>query len=376
MAEELARMGRLLSLRGRCSRAFNGWFFAIYFGCFLATLLIWAIVGVPLWPMIVGLIIVFTLPGVIISVRRLHDVGLSGWFILLYAIPVVGLVFSWSVVFKRGQVGRNRYADDPLKLPGPRPSRPGPEWARAVVGGLAVTAVVFGFRILAFQPFTIPSAAMEPSLYPGDYVFVSKFAYGFSKHSIPFSPPLFHGRLFNQTPQRGDIVVFKLPRDPNVDYIKRLIGMPGDRIQVKSGVVFVNGQPMDRKRVGVGSENIGGGVSILVEIYRETTAEGRSYLTNSYREKQVSENTGIYAVPPHCYFVMGDDRDNSLDSRMDPGMSLEAIGPSNCGWDSSVDRYIPPFEGVGYVPEENLVGRAVLAIAPAGKPRWRWLAGG
>ena len=376
MTNELARVGRMLSLRGRCSRAMNGWFLATYFGCFLATLLIWAIVGVPLPSMIEVLIVVFAAPSLIISVRRLHDVGLSGWFILLNPIPVIGLVFSCSVVFKRGQVDRNRYADDPLKLPARRPSRPGREWALAVVGGLMATAAVFGFRIFAFQPFTIPSAAMEPNLYAGDYVIVSKFAYGFSKNSIPFSPPLFHGRLFKQTPQRGDIVIFKLPRDPKVDYIKRLIGMPGDKIKIKSGVVFVNGQPMDRKRVGVGVENVGAGVTFPVDVYRETTTEGRSYLTNSWGKNQVSENTGVYVVPPHCYFTMGDDRDNSLDSRLDPHMPLAARGPSNCGWDASVDAYVPAEAGVGYVPEENLVGRAVLAVALASKPRLRWFAGG
>src|SRR5215469_17806200 len=99
-------------------------------------------------------------------------------------------------------------------------------------------------RVLLFQPFTIPSAPMEPTLLEGDYIIVSKYSYGFSKHSIPLSPPIFNGRLFFHSPQRGDIIVFKLPRDNKTDYIKRLIGLPGDHVQVRRGTVFINNRPI------------------------------------------------------------------------------------------------------------------------------------
>ena len=249
------------------------------------------------------------------------------------------------------------------------------EIVKTIVYALLIALVL---RVLLFQPYTIPSASMEPNLYEGDYIIVSKYSYGYSKHSIPFSPPLFHGRIFDRSPRRGDIIVFKLPREPNVDYIKRLVGMPGDKIQVKSGVVFVNGRAIDRKRVGAGMEDNGEGMTFPIDVFQETTPEGRSYLTNSYGKDQVSENTGVYVVPQHCFFMMGDNRDNSLDSRFDPGMPFEATGPSNCGWDPSVDPYVPDEKGVGFVPEENLEGRAQIILlswkrgASLFKP-WTWV---
>ena len=375
MSKRLAGMGSLLSLRGRCSRSMYGWFLAGSLICFSATLLIAAVAGLPLLPTFIGLIVLLAAPSVVFAIRRLHDVGLSGWFILLNAIPMVGMVFSWSIAFKRGEVGPNRFADDPLTPKVPRPSKPVAEWTLAVLGGVTMAVAALVCRICLVQAYTDPSAAMEPSLSAGDYVIVSKFAYRVSKHSIPFSPPVFQGRILDHAPRRGDVVVFKLPRDPKVDYIKRLIGMPGDRIQLKSGVVFVNNRPMDRKQAGAGTEDMGGGEIVPVTIYRETTPEGRSYDTNSYGSDQAAENTGIYVVPPHCYFMMGDNRDDSLDSRFDPGMPQQATGPSNCGWDPSVDGALPTEQGVGFVPEENLVGPAILAVALTGKPRPRWLAG-
>ena len=232
-------------------------------------------------------------------------------------------------------------------------------------------------RVLLFQPYTIPSASMEPNLFEGDYIIVSKYSYGYSKHSIPFSPPLFNGRIFNRAPRRGDIIVFKLPREPNIDYIKRLIGMPGDKVQVKAGVVFINGKPMDRQRIDPGFTDMDGTL-VQVDRYKETNPEGRSYTTNSNPTNQAADNTGVYVVPPHCYFMMGDNRDDSLDSRFDPGMPFEATGPSNCGWDSSVDAFVPDEKGVGFVPEQNLEGHAQIILlswkkgASLFKP-WTWV---
>ena len=111
-----------------------------------------------------------------------------------------------------------------------------------IVKTIAIALLVaLVLRVFLFQPFTIPSASMEPTLLEGDYIIVSKYAYGYSRHSAPFSPPLFDGRVFSQAPKRGDIVVFKLPRDGRTDYIKRLVGLPGDRIQVREGVLLING---------------------------------------------------------------------------------------------------------------------------------------
>ena len=216
--------------------------------------------------------------------------------------------------------------------------RPRSDWPESVKTIAIVVAVFLVFRIAVFQPFTIPSASMEPNLIQGDYIVVSKFTYGLSRHSIPFSPPLFKGRLFDRQAQRGDIVVFKLPRDGHTDYIKRIIGLPGDRIQMKGGVVFLNGQPLPRQQMASGVEATPFGFSHQVQRFLETLPGGRSYVTNDYGPDGEVDNTDVYVVPAKNYFVMGDNRDNSLDSRYP-----EAIG-------------------VGYVPEENLEGKAEMIL--------------
>lgn len=208
-------------------------------------------------------------------------------------------------------------------------------------------------RVLFFQPFTIPSASMEPNLLEGDYIIVSKYAYGYSRHSIPFSPPLFHGRIMGKAPQRGDIIVFKLPRDGHTDYIKRLIGLPGDRIEVKGGQVYINGRPVRREELA--SEKVDSGYGFVRDVQRflETLPGGRTYVTYDYGPDGDMDNRGGFVVPEGHYFFMGDNRDNSLDSRA------------------------PQAIGVGYVPEENLVGRAEVILlswdrdASIFKP-WTW----
>ena len=198
--------------------------------------------------------------------------------------------------------------------------------------------IAFVLRVVLFEPFTIPSASMEPGLLVGDYIIATKWNYGWSKHSIPFSPPLFHGRVlkFGAGPQRGDVVVFKLPSDPKQTYVKRLIGLPGDRIQVKGGVVSVNGKVIVRTPAGDAQDPDAG---ITVAQYRETRPDGQPYITFDRGPDNDLDNTDVFVVPEGYYFMMGDNRDNSSDSRVDP-----AVG------------------GVGYVPAENLVGKVRLVL--------------
>lgn len=204
---------------------------------------------------------------------------------------------------------------------------------KTVVYALLIALVL---RILFFQPFTIPSASMEPNLYEGDYIVVSKWSYGYSRHSIPFSPPLFEGRILARQPERGDIVVFKWPRDNRTDYIKRVIGLPGDRVQMRRGVLHINDTPVEGAVISRGQlEN--GMYPPGAQRVRETLPNGRSYVTQDFgRDYSDLDDTRVYVVPAGHYFMMGDNRDNSIDSRVD--------------------------SGVGLVPEENLVGEAQVIL--------------
>jgi signal peptidase I len=210
-------------------------------------------------------------------------------------------------------------------------------------------------RVLFFQPFTIPSASMEPNLYEGDYIIVSKYSYGYSRHSIPFSPPIFDGRILERPAHRGDIVVFKLPRDGHTDYVKRLIGLPGDRIQMKAGLLYINGQQVKREALPGVREDSGYGFVRDVQRYRETLPGGKSFITNDFGPDNDLDNTDVFVVPEGHYFMMGDNRDNSSDSRV-----------------------LPEAGGVGFVPAENLVGKAQIILlswhpgASIFKP-WTWV---
>ena len=194
----------------------------------------------------------------------------------------------------------------------------------AVIAALVV-------RTVAIEPFNIPSGSMIPTLLVGDYLFVSKYAYGYSKYSLPWSVDLFDGRIIDSPPDRGDVAVFKLPRDNETDYIKRIVGLPGDRIQVLKGVLHINGTPVERERIDDYSYKDRYGRERVLRQYRETLPNGASYLTLDATPTGSLDNTQIYTVPADHYFAMGDNRDNSLDSRV----------PS-----------------VGFIPSENFVGRA------------------
>ena len=187
-------------------------------------------------------------------------------------------------------------------------------------------------RSFLFQPFNIPSGSMKPTLLIGDYLFVSKFSYGFSKHSFPFSPPVWSGRIMGSEPERGDVIVFKLPRDYRTDYVKRLIGLPGDRIQVTGGQLYINSEPVKRELLSEFLDHDKSGKTKPIRQYRETLPNGVSYLSLDEVDGSVGDNTPEYLVPVGHYFMMGDNRDNSTDSRF--------------------------MRHVGYVPYENLVGPA------------------
>ncbi|WP_295227554.1 signal peptidase I [uncultured Brevundimonas sp.] len=205
---------------------------------------------------------------------------------------------------------------------------------KTIVFALLIAMVL---RIFLFQPFTIPSASMEPNLYEGDYIVVSKWSYGFSKHSIPFSPPLFDGRIMGSTPKRGDIVVFKLPRDNKTDFIKRVIGLPGDRIQMIANKLYINDKPVQDVVVSEQEINDIFGPRPVTEV-RETLPEGKSFMTQDFGPGNDLDDTPVYEVPAGHYFMMGDNRDNSIDSRVEQS------------------------SGVGMVPAENLVGKAQIIL--------------
>lgn len=217
------------------------------------------------------------------------------------------------------------------------------ETVKVILQALLLAVVV---RTLLFQPFTIPSGSMMPNLLVGDYLFVSKYSYGFSRYSLPLSPNLFNGRVWSGEPERGQIAVFKFPPNPKLDYIKRVIGLPGDKIQMLDGVLQINGAPVLRQPNGKWQPEEGG---TEVPVFRETLPNGVSYDTLDVDPASEGDTTGVFEVPPGHYFFMGDNRDNSLDSRFD----------------------------VGFVPAENLVGPArVIFFSVRNKSHplafWRW----
>lgn len=210
------------------------------------------------------------------------------------------------------------------------------ETIKIVIQALAIAMVV---RIFLYQPFNIPSGSMKETLLVGDYLFVSKLSYGYSRHSFPYSPPLFSGRIFGAEPKRGDVVVFKLPRDNTTDYIKRLIGLPGDVIEMRAGVLYLNGQMVPKKPAGDFTTREDDGPLVKIPVFEETLPNGVKYHVLDSDPNGPFDNYGPYKVPAGHYFMMGDNRDNSTDSRAQ--------------W------------GVGPVPYENLIGRAEIIFFSA-----------
>ena len=219
------------------------------------------------------------------------------------------------------------------------------ETGRVIIHALIIALVI---RTFLFQPFNIPSASMEGTLLIGDYLFVEKYAYGYSRYSFPFGLMPFSGRVFGSDPHRGDVVVFKYPRDTSTDFIKRVIGLPGDRIQMINDRLYINDRVVPRVRVQDYTEVVDG-ITYHEPQYRETLPNGKSYLTLDRYSDGPSDNTDVYVVPSGHYFMMGDNRDNSDDSR----------------------------GSVGFVPAENLVGKAeVLFFSTDGSAHiwefWKW----
>jgi signal peptidase I len=187
------------------------------------------------------------------------------------------------------------------------------ETVKVVIQALLIALVV---RTVLFQPFNIPSGSLIPTLLIGDYLFVSKYSYGYSRHSIPFSPPIFSGRIFASEPKRGDIAVFKLPKDGSTDYIKRVIGLPGDKIRVVSGILHINGQPVKRERIDDYRTYDSWKREVSVPQYLETLPNGVTHrIIEINGDTSYWDNTFEYLVPPGFFFMMGDNRDNSTDSR-------------------------------------------------------------
>ncbi len=206
--------------------------------------------------------------------------------------------------------------------------------------------IALGIRTFAFEPFNIPSGSMIPTLLVGDYLFVSKYSYGYSRHSLPLSLPLIPGRIFGSMPERGDVAVFKLPRDNKTDYIKRIVGLPGDRVQVREGRLYVNDVLVERRAIAPYEVPGPFGTRIGMPQYVETIPGGRKHLVIERSDADPLDNTGVYTVPERHVFAMGDNRDDSLDSRV--------------------------LSQVGFVPVENLVGRAEFIFFSHNSTAYLW----
>ncbi len=206
-------------------------------------------------------------------------------------------------------------------------------------------------RSIFIQPFYIPSSSMEPNLLVGDRLFVTKFSYGYSKHSFPFSPPIIKGRLFDNNPKRGDVIVFKTPSDNRTDYIKRLIGLPGDKIQFIDGDLFINNNQVLKTLKSKNETLYCGNSKFKAHVFEEKLPNGKIY-NASYRTKFSFQNSDIFLIPDEHYFFLGDNRDCSKDSRF--------------------------LSEVGYVHKNNLVGKAQILFFSS-NPRigsifkiWKW----
>ncbi len=204
-------------------------------------------------------------------------------------------------------------------------------------------------RSFVFEPFNIPSGSMKPNLLVGDFIFVSKYSYGFSKHSLPFSIPLIPGKIFLNAPERGDVVVFKTPENNRTDYIKRVIGLPGDKIEIRNGIIFINESEILRKKLNDFIDTDNKTSNKRVRMYNEYFFNKEINILD-ITDNGIADNTQLFNVPENHFFVMGDNRDNSQDSRF--------------------------ISTVGFIPYENLVGKAQFIFFSLENSRflqiWKW----
>jgi signal peptidase I len=233
---------------------------------------------------------------------------------------------------------------------------PAPQRAWLTIGQFAATlAIVLLTKIVAAEAFYVPSGSMQPTLLIGDQLVVSKFPYGYSRYSLPIAVgPARPERLLERLPARGDVVVFRLPRDPSETYVKRVVGLPGDRVQMRRGRLWINGEELPLRRSGFGEVEDEGGSTVRAARYIETLPGGREHPLFKLSQNGELDDTDVFDVTLGHLFVMGDNRDNSADSRLSPVAG-----------------------GVGLLPIENLVGRveAVLGswdLAAAQQPVWTW----
>ncbi|MGH6872060.1 MAG: signal peptidase I [Rhizomicrobium sp.] len=224
-------------------------------------------------------------------------------------------------------------------VPGPARLRLAQGWSWVKEPVLTLAIILLATTAVA-RPYYVPSGSMEPTLQIGDEFIASKFAYGYSRYSLPFGlGPSSQHRLFGSAPKRGDIVAFQLPSDPDKTLVKRVIGLPGDRIQMIAGRLWIDGKPVELAAAGQGQVEDDMGGKMAVPRYVETLPGGVKHYILKWMSDGEYDDTAVFVVPTGHYFMMGDDRDNSLDSR-----AARSAG------------------GVGFVPAENLVGRAEFVL--------------
>lgn len=308
---------------------------AAFLGCVFLILLL------PLWPSIIGFrfssksrlltILVFNILAFNVVVFAVLEPTVASWSNGVLAYDLIFSSAFWFVALV-------------LALR----SKPG-LWERFLRFVVCLFLIAVVLRALFLQPFNIPDGGNIPTLLVGDYLLVSKYSYGYTHYSLPLSPELFPGRIPGSwLPQRGDVVVYRLPKDDSRDYIHRIVGLSGDKIQVVHGVLNINGVPVKRERITdgcVAQENIGQPVMC----FRETLPNGVTYITHDFTDNGFLDNTEVYTVPPGNYFMMADNRDNSADSRVQ--------------------------SRVGYVPFENLIGKAQIIFFSIGGGAAAWQIG-